>query len=136
VLDDGLIRHAANPRQRRHRSVQRLGCEVTQREGLVGGEAGGAELLVGGIEEFLRYGMKEFGAGVVFGNVRVEAADKACLDRRRCLAVQLLVDDGFASASNGDCCPAMRKVTGPARAMSFASFGSAAESAATASSAS
>ena len=54
VLDDGFVGHAADARERRHRAVEGLGGEVAQRQRLVGGEAGGAQLRVGAVENLLR----------------------------------------------------------------------------------
>jgi len=53
VLDDGLVGHAADAGQRGDGAVEGFGGEVAQGERLVGGEAGGAELGVGAVEDLL-----------------------------------------------------------------------------------
>ena len=53
VLDDGRILHPTDLRQGRDGAVESPGGEVAEGEGLVVGEAGGAELLGGAVEEVL-----------------------------------------------------------------------------------
>lgn len=65
VRHNGLVRHAADAGEGGDGAVEGFGGEVTEGEGLVVGEAGGAHLLVGAVEELLRGGVDaEAGDGV------------------------------------------------------------------------
>ena len=88
VVDDGLVGHAADAGERGDGAVERFGGEVAEREGFVGGEAGGAELRCGTVEDLLRGGVdgSEGGEGL-------EAFDEAGVDGGGGFAVELLVDD-------------------------------------------
>jgi hypothetical protein len=89
VLDDGFVGHAADAGERGDGAVDGLGGEVAEGECFVVREAGGAELLVGAVEEVLR---------VRGGSARSpggKALDQAAMDGGGGLAVELLVDDGF-----------------------------------------
>src|SRR5207248_7277839 len=57
VFDDGFVGHAADLDESGDGAVDSFGGEVAEGEHLVFGEAGGAELLVGAVEEMLRRGM-------------------------------------------------------------------------------
>ncbi len=57
VVDDVGVGHAADAGERGDGAVEGFGGEVAEGEGLVVGEAGGAELLVGAVEELLRGGV-------------------------------------------------------------------------------
>ena len=96
VVDDFVIGHAANAGQGRDGGVEGFGGEVAEGEGLVGGEAGGAEFAGGDFEDL-------FGSGVD-GRKRghgLEAGDEAGVDGGGGLAVELLVDDGFGEGFEG-----------------------------------
>ena len=54
VFDDGFVGHAADAGEGGNGAVEGLGGEVAEGEGLVVGEAGGAKLLVGAVEQVLR----------------------------------------------------------------------------------
>ena len=56
VVDDGLVGHAADAGEGGDGAVEGFGGEVAEGEGLVGGEAGGAELLGGDVEDLLGSG--------------------------------------------------------------------------------
>ena len=100
VLDDGFVGHAADAGERGDGAVDGLGGEVAEGERLVGGEAGGAELLVGAVEDVLRAwgGMPRLRAVR-----RAEGFEQAAVDGGGGLAVELLVDDGLR--------PALRRAT-------------------------
>ncbi len=91
VLDDGLVGHAANAGEGGHGAIDGLGGEIAQGEALVVREAGGAQLLVGAVEQMLRIGMDETERRAE----GLEAFEQAAMDGGRGLAVELLVDDGF-----------------------------------------
>ena len=57
VFDDGFVGHAADVGESGDGAVDGLGGEVAEGEHLVFREAGGAELLVGAVEEVLRGGV-------------------------------------------------------------------------------
>jgi hypothetical protein len=57
VFDDGFVGHAADAGEGGDGAVEGFGGEVAEGEGLVGGEAGGAELLVGAVEDLLGEGV-------------------------------------------------------------------------------
>ncbi len=96
LADDGFVGHAADAGKGWDGAVERFGSEVAEGEGLVGGEAGGAELWCGAVEDLLRRGMDwgERGEGL-------EAFDDAGVDGGGCFAVELLVDDGLGEGFEG-----------------------------------
>jgi len=94
VFDDVFVGHAADTNECGDGSVDGFGGEVTEGEHLVFGEAGGAELLVGGVEDVLRAEVPRAVGGV-------EAFDQALMNRRGGFAVELLVDDGFDEGLEG-----------------------------------
>jgi hypothetical protein len=96
VVDDGFIGHAADAGQGGYGAVEGFGGEVAEGEGLVGGEAGGAELGRGDVEDLLGGGVDrgERGHGL-------EAGDEAGVDGGGGFAVELLVDDGFGEGFKG-----------------------------------
>jgi hypothetical protein len=101
VVDDGCVGHAADAGEGGDGTVEGFGGEVAQGERFVVGEAGGAELLVWGIEEMLGRGM---GAEAVLAfevSRWGEGFDQAAVDGRRGFAVELLVDDGFDEGLEG-----------------------------------
>lgn len=95
VFDDVLVGHAADPRQRRYGSIHGLGGQIAQGQHFIVREAGGAKLLVGAIEQVLRGGMNSDSADVV------EALQHTFVDRRRGLAMKLLIDDRFDERFEG-----------------------------------
>ena len=101
VVDDGGVGHAADGGEGGNGSVECFCGEVAEGEGFVVGEAGGAELVVGTVEDLLGRGVEERGVGVVRGDVRVEGADEAVVDGGRRFAVELLVDDGLCEGFEG-----------------------------------
>ena len=95
MLDDGFVGHAADLGESGNGAVEGFGGEVAEGEGFVFGEAGGAELLVGAVEEVL-------GAGVIADAADVvEGFEQAAVDGGGGLAVELLVDDGFGEGFEG-----------------------------------
>ena len=94
VLDDGFVGHTADAGEGGDGAVEGLGGEVAEGEGLVVGEAGGAELLVGAVEQVL-------GGEVLVGCDRVEGFKQAAVDGGGGLAVELLVDDALDQGFEG-----------------------------------
>ena len=94
VVDEVLVGHLTDFGQGGDGAVQGFGREVTEGQGFIGGEAGGAEAFVGGVEEQFRGGVVEESDGGVRGKVWREAADEAFLDGAGRVAVELLIDDG------------------------------------------
>lgn len=95
VRHDVVVGHAADAGEGGDGAVEGFGGEVAEGEGLVAGEAGGAELLVGTIEEVLGGGVA---ANAADG---VEAFKEAAVNGGGSLAVELLVDDGFGEGFKG-----------------------------------
>ena len=99
VFDDGFVGHAADVGEGGDGAVDGFGGEVAEGEHLVFGEAGGAELLVGAVEEVLRGGM---GCGAwAEGHDGGEAFEQAAVDGGGGFAVELLIDDGFDEGFEG-----------------------------------
>jgi hypothetical protein len=96
VVDDGGVVHAADAGQRRDRAVEGFGGEVTERESLVGGETGGAQLDRGCVEDLLRRGVERGESWQ-----RLKACDEARMDGGGGFAVKLLIDDGFGEGFKG-----------------------------------
>jgi len=96
VLDDGFVVHLADAGERGDGAVDGFGGEVAEGEGLVGGEAGGAELGCGDVEDLLGGGVDghEGGHGL-------EAGDEAGVDGGGGFAMELLVDDGLGEGFEG-----------------------------------
>ena len=96
VLDDGFVGHAADAGEGGDGAVEGFGGEVAESEGLVGGEAGGAELRGGDVEDLLGGGVDggERGHGL-------KAGDEAGVDGGGGFAVELLIDDGFGEGFEG-----------------------------------
>ena len=95
VGDDVFVGHAADAGEGRDGAVEGFCGEVAEGEGFVVGEAGGAELVVGAVEQVLR---REVGVGAAEG---VEGFEQAAVDGGGGLAVELLVDDGFGEGFEG-----------------------------------
>ena len=72
-----------------------LAARSRRARALLCGEAGGAELLVGAVEEVLGGGVDRR------GRQRVEAVEQAAVDGGGGLAVELLVDDGLDEGFEG-----------------------------------
>ena len=96
VVDDGLVVHAADAGKGGDGAVERFGGEVAEGEGLVGGEAGSAEVTGGGVENLFGSGVdgRERGHGL-------EAGDQAGVDGGGSFAMELLIDDGFGEGFEG-----------------------------------
>ena len=94
VFDDGFVGHAADLDESGDGAVDGFGGEVAEGEHLVFGEAGGAELLVGAVEEMLRGGMGSGACGFE-GENGGEGFEEPAVDGGGGFAVELLVDDGF-----------------------------------------
>jgi len=88
--NDFFVGHAADACQGGYGSVDGFGGKVAQCKDFALGDAGGAELGLGRGEEML-------GRGVVF----TEGFEEALEDGGGCLAVKLLVDDGFEQGLKG-----------------------------------
>jgi hypothetical protein len=97
---------------RRHGAVEGARGQVAQRLDLVAGDAGGAQRLVGSVEQELRRG------------IAAEVLAHAAVDGGRGLAVQLLVEDRLEQRLEGRSERSRRSVNGPARSMSAASLAS------------
>ena len=95
MLDDGLVGHAADGLEIRDGAIEGFGGEVAEGEHLVFGEAGGAKLLVGAVEEMLGGGVDSDAADVV------EGLEQAAVDGGGGFAVELLIDDGFGEGFEG-----------------------------------
>ena len=89
VLDDGFIGHAADARESGDCAVDGPGGEVTEGEGLIVGEAGGAKLLVGCVEEMLRLRVDAISCNFS------EGSKKAGVDCSGGFSVKLLINDGL-----------------------------------------
>jgi hypothetical protein len=100
VLDDGFVGHAADLGEGGDGAVDGFGGEVAEGEHLVFGEAGGAELLVGAVEEMLRGGMGSGACGFE-GHYGREGFEETAMDGGGGFAVELLVDDGFDEGFEG-----------------------------------
>jgi len=96
VVNDGLVIHATNAGEGGDGAVEGFGGEVAEGEGLVGGEAGGAEFLGGGVEDLFWSGVDRRKCGHW-----LEAGDQARVDGGGGFAVELLVDDGFGEGFEG-----------------------------------
>ena len=94
MFDDGFVGHPTDVGEIGDGAVDGFGGEIAEGEHLVFGEAGGAELLVGAVEELLRGGMG-CGACGFEGHRGREGFDHAAMDGGCGFAVQLLIDDGF-----------------------------------------
>ena len=94
VLDDGFVGHPTDADEGGDGAIDGFCGEVSESEGLVVGEAGGAELLVGAVEKML-------GGEVLVGGDGVEAFEQAAVDGGGCFAVQLLIDDAFDESFEG-----------------------------------
>jgi hypothetical protein len=94
VRHDGFVGHAANLSEGGDGAVEGLGGEVAEGEAFVMGEAGGAELLVGAVEEVL-------GGEVLVAGDGVEAFEETAVDGGCGLAVELLVDDALDEGFKG-----------------------------------
>jgi hypothetical protein len=103
VLDDGFVGHFADARKSGDGAVEGFGGEVAECEGLVGGEAGGAELLVGCVEKFLWSGvtMHHRLARVCHVCELRKAAQEFGMDGCCSFAVELLIDDGLGESFEG-----------------------------------
>jgi hypothetical protein len=98
VFDDGFVGHATDAGEGGDGAVDGFGGEVAEGEGFVVGEAGGAELLVGAVEEVM-------GIGVIADTADgMEAFEQAAVDGGGGFAVELLVDDGFDERFKGRLC--------------------------------
>jgi len=95
VLDDVVVGHATDTGEGGDGSVEGFGGEIAEGEGFIAGEAGGAELLVGAVEEVLGGGV---GADSADG---CEGLDEAAVDGGGGFAVELLVDDGLGEGFKG-----------------------------------
>ena len=100
VVNDGLVIHATNAGEGGDGAVEGFGGEVAEGEGLVGGEAGGAEFLGGGVEDLFWSGVD----GRKGGN-GLEAGDQAGMNRGGGFAVELLIDDGLGEGFEGGLLP-------------------------------
>jgi hypothetical protein len=100
VFDDGFVGHTTDVFEIWDGAVDGFGGEVAEGEHLVFGEAGGAELLVGAVEELLRGGMGASACGFE-RHGRREALDHAAMDGGGGLAVELLIDDAFGEGFEG-----------------------------------
>ncbi len=99
VLDQVVVGHAAGAGEGGDGAVEGFCGKVAEGEGFVGGEAGGAELLVGAVEELLRGGV---GAEEVYGvGVGGEGLDHAVVDGGSGLSVELLINDGADEGLEG-----------------------------------
>ncbi len=95
MLDDGRVVHATDLCQGGDGAVEGFGGEVAEGEDLVVGEAGGAELRGGAVEQMLgRRVLAEAAEGL-------EARDHAGVEGGCSLAVELLVDYGFGEGFEG-----------------------------------
>ena len=95
MLDDGFIRHAADARESGDCAVDGFGGEVTEGESLIVGEAGGAKLLVGRIEEML--GLRVDALSCNFS----EGSNKAGVDCSGGFSVKLLLNNGLQESLKG-----------------------------------
>jgi antitoxin component of MazEF toxin-antitoxin module len=100
VLDDVVVGHAADAGEGGDGAVEGLGGEVAEGEGFVVGEAGGAKLLVGAVEEVLRVEVDGVAVGLDAGD-EDEAFKQAAVDGGGGLAVELLVEDGLREGLEG-----------------------------------
>ena len=100
MLDDCFVGHAADTGEGGDGAVEGFGGEVAEGESFVVGEAGGAQLGSGAVEEMLRRGVGRMAA---WGEAakRLEARDHACVNGGGGLAVELLIDDGFGEGFEG-----------------------------------
>ena len=98
LRDDGFVGHAANAGEGGDGAVEGFGGEVAEGEGLVVREAGGAELLVGAVEEVL-CGEVLCGAGGCSDGI--EAFEQASVDGGCGFAVELLIDDALYECFEG-----------------------------------
>ncbi len=89
ALDDVGVGHFANGGVRGHGAVEGAGGQVAQRLDLVAGDAGGAQGLVGRVEQKLRRG------------IAAKILAHAAVDGGRGLAVQLLVEDRLEQRLEG-----------------------------------
>ena len=89
VLDDVGVGHFADGGVGGDGAVEGAGGEVAECLDFVAGDAGGAEGLVGGVEEELR------------GGVAAEVLADAAMDGGGGFAVQLLVKDGLEQGFEG-----------------------------------
>ena len=96
VVNDGLVIHATNAGEGGDGAVESFGGEVAEGEGLIGGEASGAEFRCGDVEDLFGSGVdgRERGHGL-------EAGDQAGMNRGGGFAVELLIDDGFGEGFEG-----------------------------------
>jgi hypothetical protein len=105
MFDDGVVGHTADAGEGGYGAVECFGGEIAQGEGFVSGEAGGAELFVGAVEDLLGgwvCGLRVSIQGGDFkGKDRGEAFEQAAVDGGCGLAVELLVDDGFEEGLEG-----------------------------------
>ena len=101
VLDDVLVGHAADAGESGDGTVDGLGGEVAEGEGLVVREAGGAELLVGCVEEVLCGEVLGLTGGSAFGGDGIEAFEEAAVDGGGGFAVKLLINDAFDESFEG-----------------------------------
>jgi hypothetical protein len=95
VRNDGFVGHATDLGERGDGAVEGFGGEVAEGECLVVGEAGGAELVVGGVEDLL--GIRVDARAGDFG----EGCEQAGVDGGGCFAVELLVDDRLQESFEG-----------------------------------
>jgi len=96
VVDDDVVGHLPNTGEGGDSAVEGFGGEVAEGEGLVGGEAGGAEFGGRDVEDLLWSGVDggERGHGL-------EARDEPSVDGGGSFAVELLIDDGFGERFKG-----------------------------------
>ena len=95
VGDDVVVGHATDAGEGGDGAVEGFGGEVAEGEGFVVGEASGAELVVGAVEQVLG---REVGIGAAEW---VEGFEQAAVDGGGGLAMELLVDDGFGEGFEG-----------------------------------
>jgi hypothetical protein len=94
VVDYRFIGHATDLGEGGDCAVEGFGGEVAEGKGLVVGDASGAELLVGAVEEVL-------GGEVLVAGDGIEALEEATVNGGCGFAVELLVDDGFDEGFEG-----------------------------------
>jgi hypothetical protein len=100
VRHDGFVGHATDLNESGDGAVDGFGGEVAEGEHLVFGEAGGAELLVGAVEEMLGGGVGSGACGFECQYGR-EGFEKTAMDGGGGFAVELLIDDGFDEGFEG-----------------------------------